>query len=113
MDGKFYYFPKEKNILNNNNNIYYYMGYWYYDYTDSISLTILRTYFNNSFLKVRFKEKQYRIPFDYVNSEEYKYSDDLLIDNKVFKLLDNMLTVKSKQKLRLDENIINQYLLSK
>ncbi len=113
-DGKFYYFPGRKNILDNRyNNAYQYMGYWYYDYTHNIQLKVFRTYFNKILRKANFKEKQYILPFDYINSEEYKFSDDLLIDNKIFKLLDNELTEKSGEKLRLDEEIINQYLFSK
>lgn len=112
-DGKFYYFSEEKNIFNDSHdNVSQYMGYWYYDNKHIMKFTVFRTYLNRKFLNLIFKEKEYILPFDYVNSKEYSYSDDLLIDNKLFKLLNDELTEKSKEKLRLDENIINQYLFS-
>lgn len=112
-DGEFSYFPAEKNILNNNSNdVYRYIGYWYYDF-NKIRFTVTKTYFNRKFFNISFKDMEYFKSFDYVNSGEMTFNDNLVIENQVFQLLDNELTKKSKEKLKLEETILNKYLEKK
>lgn len=112
-DGEFYYFPAEKNILNiNSNDVYRYIGYWYYDF-NKIRFTVTKTYFNRKFFNVSFKDMEYLKSFDYVNSGEMTFNDNLVIENQVFQLLDNELTKESKEKLKLNETILDKYLEEK
>ena len=109
-NGEFSYFPAENNILNNNNNeVYRYIGYWYYDF-NKIRFTVTRTYFNRKLFNISFKDIEYFKSFGYVNSGEMAFNDNLVIGNQVFQLLDNELTKKSGEKLKLEETILNEYL---
>ena len=56
---------------------------------------------------------EYFKSFDYINSGEMTFNDDLVIENQVFRLLDNELTKESKKKLRLEEIILDKYLEKK
>lgn len=128
---KFYYFPKEKNIMDNTDNVYLYMGYWEYSSSPNIGMkfTVLRTYFNNDYsldfmektirkcfykelYNISFIEKKHYILFNYtyLYDENTKYNNDLLIKNEVFRLLDNDLTNDCEEKLLLGEDIINTFL---
>lgn len=112
-NGEFFYFPAEKNILNeNSNNVYRYNGYWYYDFK-KIRFTVTRTYYNRKLFNVSFKDMEYFKSFDYVYSGEITFNDDLVIENQVFRLLDNELTKESKEKLKLKETILDKYLEDK
>ena len=56
---------------------------------------------------------EYFKSFDYVYSGEITFNDDLVIENQVFRLLDNELTKESKEKLKLKETILDKYLEDK
>ncbi|MGB4437928.1 MAG: hypothetical protein WBJ13_01615 [Sedimentibacter sp.] len=114
-NGKFFYFPAEKNVLyDNSKNVYKYVGYWYYNFYD-MRLTVTRTHFARKFFNVSFKDKEFFCSFTYEsflhgNSGDMTFNDDLIIENQKFKLLDNEFTKNSKEKLRLGDDVIDKYL---
>lgn len=114
-NGEFVYFPGEKNVLyDDSKNVYKYWGYWYYNFS-KMRFTVTRTYFARQFFNVSFKDKEFFCSFTYEsflhgNRGDMTFNDDLIIENREFKLLDNELTKNSKEKLRLGDDVIARYL---
>jgi len=112
-NGEFFYYPGEHNVLDyQENNVYSYQGYWYKPYSE-IRFTVIQTKLRKSFFKVRFKDLEYFCPFNYVNSGTYSFNDNLMIRGTEFKVLDNELTEESKEKLKLNDKTIKEFLSQK
>lgn len=112
-NGEFFYYPGEYNVFDyQEKKVYSYQGYWYKPYSE-VRFTVTRTKLRESPFKLRFKDLEYFSSFNYVNSETYSFNDNLMIRGTEFKVLDNELTVGSKEKLKLDDNIIKEFLKQK
>lgn len=109
-NGEFTYYPKNNNIFyDSNSNVYKYEGIWYYNFKE-MRFTVTRTYLSRKILNVLFKDKEFFCSFGYNNSGEMTYNDDLIIEGQPFNLLINELTENSKEKLRLEDSIIDEFL---
>lgn len=107
-NGKFFYYPGEYNVFDyQEKNVFSYQGYWYKPYSE-IRFTVTRTKLRKSLFKLRFKDLEYFCSFHYANSGTYSFNDNLMIRGTEFKVLDNELTEKSKEKLKLDDEIIKE-----
>ncbi len=110
-NGEFYYFPGEYNVLDyNEDNVYSYQGYWYKPLYE-IRFTVTRTKTKSK--KLNFKDLEYFCAFEYVNSENYAFDDNLFIRAAEFKVLDNELTRGNNKRLRLDDSVIIEFLEQK
>ena len=113
-DGKFIYFPGEHNVLDfQENNVYSYQGYWYKPQWTNIRFTATRTKLRKPILNLRFKDSEFFCNFDYVDSGTYSFNDNLMIRGMEFKVLNNEFSQGNKEKLRLDDNVIREFLKQK
>lgn len=113
-NGKFIYFPGEDNVLDfREDNVYSYHGYWYKPQGTFIRFTATRTKLRKSFLNLRFKDSEFFCNFDYEDSGTYSFNDNLMIRGMKFELLNNEFTQGSKEKLRLDDKVIKEFLKHK
>jgi len=112
-NGEFYYYPGDYNVFDyQENNVYSYKGYWYKPCSE-VRFTVTLTKLRKSPFKLRFKDLEYFSSFHYVNSGTYSFNDNLMINYKEFKVLDNELTEGSEKKLKLDDIIIKEFLKQK
>lgn len=109
--GKFIYFPGEYNVLDfQENNVYSYQGYWYKPLGTNIRFTATQTKLKKSIFILRFKDSEFFCSFDYVDSGTYSFNDNLMIRGMEFKVLNNEFTEGSKEKLKMDKNVIREFL---
>ena len=113
-DGEFIYYPGEYNVLDfQENNVYSCKGYWYKPLWPGIRFTVTQTKLRKSFLNLRFKDLEFFCSFEYIDSGTYSFNDNLMIRGMEFKVLDNEFTEGNKEKLKLDDNVIREFLKQK
>lgn len=111
-NGEFTYFPNSKDILTNKTSkIARYDGFWFMP--DYLRLTVIKKRLNRSLLNVSFKDEEFFLSMGFNWPSDMSFNDNLIINGQEFVLLNNDLTKNSKEKLRMEDGIIEKFLKEK
>ncbi len=111
-NGEFVYFPEEQDILNDRTSrLFRYDGIWYKD--GKLRLAVTREYKSRETFKENLLYKIYYLDMSHIWSDKMDFNENLKINDHEFILINNYMTRSSSQKLRIDDEIIEEFLKEK